>query len=80
MDVGGEAGAETRPGHDKKMMKRSLSLPSMRLLDPAGTMKNSSLLKVANTGRAAAAEPNLSSRERSRWRQKKAISFTFDQA
>ena len=56
------------------MMKRRSSLPSMALLDPAVTMRDASLLKVAKTGGGASREKS------SRWQQKKAISFTFDQA
>ena len=61
------------------MMERRLSLPSLAGLDPAVTMKNSSLLKAAKGGRAGGPEPTHSSREKSSlWQQKKAISFDLD--
>ena len=60
-------------------MERRFSLPSMVRLDPAVTMKNSSLLKVAKGARGGGTEPNHSSREKSSlWQQKKAISFGLD--
>ena len=64
--------AGTGAGRDKKMMKRRSSLPSMPLLDPAVTMRDASLLKVAKTGGGASREKS------SRWQQKKAITFDLD--
>ena len=75
--VDGDAGVGL--DQDKNMMERRFSLPSMGWLDPAVTMKNSSLLKAAKRSRGEGPELNHSSREKSSlWQQKKAISFNLE--
>ena len=75
--VEGDAGAS--PDQDKNMMERRFTLLTMVRLDPAVTVKNSSVLTAAKRRRGDGAEPNNSSREKSSlWQQKKAISFNLE--
>ena len=61
------------------MMERRFSLLTMVRLDPAVTVKNSSVLTAAKRRRGDGVEPNNSSREKSSlWQQKKAISFNLE--